>query len=634
MGGLARWDLGRIIGQRMALGTSLAMVGAAVALTLATPVNAQDQKRTAISLAAPPKYEAGFKSFDWVNPDAPKGGRIRFFFKPGSFDSFNLFPAQGSPDVGVAFLHLHSPLFASSPDESSAEYGQVAEWISYPPDFSSATFGLRAGARFHDGKPMMPEDVVFSFDTLKVSSPTYSGYYKNIIKAEKTGTNEVKFTFDVTGNRELPQIISQLPVLPKHWWQSKNDKGEPRDIAKSSLELPLGSGPYKIKSFEAGSKVVFERVKDWWGAELPVNKGQWNFDEVEILYFRERTAAFETFKRGDVEYWAEASAKSWATEFDFEALKRGIVKKEVVPIARVAPMQGFVMNQRRKVFQDVRVRRAITLAFDFDWANKNLFYDQYVRLKSYFDNSELASRGLPEGRELEILNEVRADLPPEVFATEWKNPTNATPEDVRRNLGAAVKLLAEAGYTNRNGTLVDAAGQPLAMEILLDDPGFDRIVQPFKQSLEKIGIKVTTRQVDSAQYETRTQSFDYDIIVGSLPQSESPGNEQRDYFSSISVDVKGSRNSIGVKNKAIDVIIEKLIFAKDRPELIAATRALDRALLWNFYLVPQWHLPASRIAYWDRFGRPAKTPSGDVSFLQTWWVDPAKDAALAAARGK
>jgi microcin C transport system substrate-binding protein len=400
------------------------------------------------------------------------------------------------------------------------------------------------------------------------------------------------------------------------------------------LELPLGSGPYKVKSFEPGRTVVMERVKDWWAAELPVNKGQWNFDEIEFAYFRDRVAPFEAFKRGEIDYWVEASAKNWATEFEFDALKRGLVKKEVVPIARVAPMQGFVMNQRRKVFQDVRVRKAITLAFDFEWANKNLFYDQYTRIKSYFDNSELASRGLPEGRELEILNEVKADLPPELFTAEWKNPTNATPEDVRRNLGAAVKLLAEAGYTNRNGTLVDAAGQPLAMEFLLDDPTFDRIVQPFKQALEKIGIKVTTRQVDSAQYETRTQSFDYDIIVGSLPQSESPGNEQRDYFGSTSVDIKGSRNSIGVKNKVIDAIIEKVVFAKDRPELVAATRALDRALLWNFYVVPQWTLPATRIAYWDKFGRAAKIPSGAVSFFQTWWIDPTKDAALIAARGK
>ncbi len=627
MGNSAR----RIRGRRM---SALLGIGTAVATMLATPAVAQDQKRTAVSLTGPPKYEAGFKNFDWVNPAAPKGGRIRYHFKPGSFDSFNIFPAQGSPDVGLVFLHLHSTLFAASPDESSAEYAQVAEWMSYPPDFSSATFGLRPTARFHDGKPMTPDDVVFSFEALKVSSPSYSGDYKNVIKAEKTGPNEVKFSFDVTGNRELPNIVSQLPVLPKHWWQANNDTGEPRDLAKSSLELPLGSGPYKIKSFEAGSRVVFERVKDWWGTDLPVNKGQWNFDEVEFLYFRERTAAFETFKRGDIDIWQEASAKSWATEFDFDALRRGLVKKEVVPVSRVAPMQGFIMNQRRKVFQDVRVRKAIALAFDFEWANKNLFYDQYTRLKSYFDNSELASRGLPEGRELDILNAVKADLPPEVFTTEWKNPVNATPEDVRRNLSAAVKLLAEAGYTNRNGTLVDAAGQPLALEFLLDEPAFDRIVQPYKQSLEKIGIKVTTRQVDSAQYETRTQSFDYDIIVGSLPQSESPGNEQREYFGTSSVDVKGSRNSIGVKNKAIDAIVEKVVFAKDRPELIAATRALDRALLWNFYLVPQWHLPAQRIVYWDRLGRPAKTPSSAVSFLQTWWIDPAKDAALKAARAQ
>jgi microcin C transport system substrate-binding protein len=389
-----------------------------------------------------------------------------------------------------------------------------------------------------------------------------------------------------------------------------------------------------VKAFDAGRTITYERVKDWWAAGLPVAKGQWNFDEIDIIYYRDRVAPFEAFKKGDIDFWTETSAKSWATEYEFDAAKRGLVKREQIPITRVAPMQAFVMNLRRKVFQDIRVRRALALAFDFEWANKNLFYGQYTRLNSYFDNSELASRGLPEGRELEILNEVKADLPPELFTTEWKNPVNNTPEDARRNLGAAVKLLSEAGYTNKNGTLVDASGQALSFEILLDNPIWDRIVQPYKGTLEKLGLKVTIRQVDSAQYERRTNDFEYDIIIGSFPQSESPGNEQRYYFGSSTADQKGSRNAAGIKNKAVDAIIEKVIFAKDRADLVAATRALDRTLLWNYYAIPNWYLPAQRIAYWDKFGKPETLPSRDVDFLQSWWFDEAKDKALTAARAK
>jgi microcin C transport system substrate-binding protein len=626
-------SIGRLRGKRIAVVLGASALGATL---FASPAFAQDQKRHAVSLTGDPKVSADYKHFDWVNPEAPKGGRVRMHAQ-GTFDSLNPFPAQGQAAAGMPLIgsnFIYEPLFARNPDEATSNYALIAAWMSYPPDFSSVTFGLNPKARFNDGKPVTVEDIVFSFEMLKQHSPQFSTYYQHLIKAEVMDATQVKFTADAPGNRELPSIASDLLVIPKHWWTAKNDKGETRDITKTHLELPLGSGPYRVKSFEPGRSIVYERVKDWWANDLPIGKGQWNFSEIEIIYYRDRVAPFEAFKIGGIDYRAENSAKAWATEYEFEALKKGLVKREQLRVERVAGMQAFVMNQRRKVFQDVRVRKAVTLAFDFEWANKNLFYDQYIRLKSYFDNSELASRGLPEGRELEILNEVKADLPPDVFTTEWKNPINATPEDVRRNLSAAVKLLAEAGYTNRNGTLVDASGQPLAMEFLLDDASLDRIVQPFKQSLEKIGIKVTVRQVDSAQYEARTQSFDYDIILGSLGQSESPGNEQRDFFGSSSFDAKGSRNIIGVKSKAIDTIIEKVIFAKDRAELIAATRALDRVLLWNFYVVPNWHLPASRIAYWDKFGRPAKTPSRGADFLQSWWIDPVKDAALAAARAK
>ena len=617
------------IGFRGIAGAVGLLANAALAIV---DVQAQEApRRHAVSMIGEPKYGPDFKHFNWVNPDAPKGGRVRQSVV-GSFDSLNQFPVQGDAADGLGLVY--DSLFVGSPDEASAEYGKIAEWISFPSDYSSATFGLRTIARFHDGKPVTPEDVIFSLEVLKKASPRFSTYYKDVAGAEKSGPNQVTFKFSVKNNRELPQIIAQLPILPKHWWEANGPDGKPRDITKSSLEIPLGSGVYKVKSFEAGKQIVYERVKDWWAKDLPVAKGQWNFDELQLIYFRERTAAFETFKTGGLDFWRENSAKSWATEFEFDAVKRGLVKPEKLPIVRVAGMQAFVMNLRRKQFQDIRVRRALHLAFDFEWANKNLFYDQYIRVGSYFDNSELAAKGLPQGRELEILNTVKVDVPAELFTTEWKNPVNATPEDARRNLAAAAKLLAEAGYTPKSGVLTNASGEQLTFEILLDNPIWDRIVQPYRGTLEKLGIKVNIRQVDSAQYQRRIDKYDYDVIIGSFGQSESPGNEQRNFWGSAAADLDGSRNLIGIKNKAIDTLVDAVIFAKDRADLVAATKALDRVLLWNAYVVPNWHLPFDRIAMWDQYGRPATLPARAISFTQTWWFDEAKAKALAAKRGQ
>ena len=614
----------------MGLDTGRKSAFLAVALAvgwLCPPVDARadDPRRYGVSLVGGLKAPPDFKNFEWVNPSAPKGGRVRQFAS-GSFDSLNQFPAQGQSASGLTLIY--DLLFARSPDEAATGYGLIAEWLSYPPDFSSATFGLRPMARFNDGKPVTPEDVIFSLEALKKASPLYSTYYQHVVKAEKSGPNEVRFTFDVKDNRELPQIVSELPILPKHWWDGKSPNGEARDIMKSSLEAPVGSGPYQVKSLEPGRSITYERVKNWWAADLPVSKGQWNFDEIEIIYYRDRVAPFEAFKRGDIDYWVETSAKSWATEYEFDAIKRGAAKKEALPVERVAAMQAFVMNQRRQVFQDPRVRQALNLAFDFEWANKNLFNGLYSRLNSYFDNSELATRGLPQGRELAILNEVKADLPAELFTTEYKAPS----DDARRNLLVASKLLAEAGYVNKNGAATNAAGQQLTFEFLLDDPQFDRIVQPYVQSLQKLGVRATIRQVDSAQYQRRITEFDYDMIFGQFAQSESPGNEQREFFGTSTVEVRGSHNLAGIKNKAVDAIIEKVIFATDRADLVAATRALDRALLWNYYVVPTWYNPSQWVAHWDKFGRPAKLPGRAVGFLQTWWFDIEKAKTQATAR--
>jgi microcin C transport system substrate-binding protein len=454
-----------------------------------------------------------------------------------------------------------------------------------------------------------------------------------VAKAEKTGPNQVTFTFKVKGNRELPIIIGELIVLPKHFYEAPGANGEARDLGKSTLEIPLGSGPYRIKEVDVGRAIVYERVKDWWAKDLPVSKGQWNFDELKFVYYRDRTPAFEAFKAGELDYWPENSAKYWATGYDFDAVTRGLIKLERLPTQNVAPMQAFAFNIRRPQFQDPRVRHAFNLAFDFEWANKNLFYDQYVRVGSYFDNSELNATGLPHGRELEILNEVRSAVPPEVFTTEWKNPVNTAPEHVRKHLSEAAKLLAQAGWSQKNGVLTNAAGVELTAEFLLVQPDLDRLVLPYKATLEKLGIRASVRIVDTSQYERRENSFDFDIIVANFQQSESPGNEQRDFWGSEAADREGSRNLIGIKNPAVDKLIDKIILSKDRADLVAATHALDRVLLWNYYVVPQFHFPFERLAIWDMYRRPNKLPSRGSSFMRVWWYDDAAAKRLADLRG-
>jgi microcin C transport system substrate-binding protein len=584
----------------------------------------------ALSLIGEPKYGPDFQHFGWVNPDAPKGGRVRQWYL-GTFDTLNPFPIKGNAAIGLQYIY--DTLMMQSPDEASTSYGLIAEWVSYPRDYSSATVELRQQARFHDGKPVTPEDVIFSLAALKKVSPNHALYYKNVTNAEKTGERQVTFHFDVKGNRELPVIIGDLPVLPKHFHEGVGANGEPRDLAKTTLEIPLGSGPYRIKEVDPGRSIVYERVKDWWAKDLPVARGQWNIDEIKYTYFRDRVPAFEAFKAGMLDFWRENSAKHWATAFDFDAVKRGLVKMERVHVSTIAYMQAFAFNIRRPQFQDPRVRRAFNLAFDFEWANKNLFYDQYQRVSSYFDNSELKAPPLPEGRELAILNELKGQVPPEVFTTEWRNPVNATPQDARKHLAEAAKLLAEAGWKPKGGVLTNAQGVELMAEFLLVQPDFERIVLPFKAALEKLGVKASVRIVDTSQYQRRRDTFDFDIMVASFPQSESPGNEQRDFWGSEAAGKDGSRNIIGIKNTAVDKLIDKIILATDRKDLVAATRALDRVLLWNHYVVPQWNTPYDRLAMWDMYGRPPQLPSRSSAFPRVWWYDESAAKRLAETRG-
>ena len=597
---------------------------------LAQSATAEPVWRHGLSLFGDLKYPADFKRFDYVNPEAPKGGIARQILI-GTFDNFNIAVAGVKGSLASAVGLVYESLMTASLDEVSAEYGALAEAVSHPEDFSSVTYRLHAQAKWHDGKPVTADDVIFSLDAFKKHHPQYSAYYRHVVKAEKIGDREIRFTFDAPGNRELPQIVGQLTILPKHWWEGTDSEGRKRDISATTLERPLGSGPYRIKEFVAGRSVTAERVKDHWGRDLGVNIGRNNFDELRYEYFRDSIVAIEAFKADQVDWRTENSAKNWATAYDFPAVAEKRVLLEEFQNRSSGIMQAFAMNLRRDKFRDARVRRALNYAFDFEEMNKQIFFGQYKRISSYFDGAEeLASSGLPQGRELEILEAVRSDVPAEVFTTAWSNPVGGNPEAVRGNLREALRLLKEAGYEVRDRKLIDSkTGAPFAIELLGADPSFERVMLFFKPSLERLGIDVSVRTIDPAQYENRLRTWDFDIVVASWPESLSPGNEQREFWGSQAADMAGSRNIIGIKNPAIDKLIERLIFAKGRDDLIAATRALDRVLLWNHYVVPQWTYNKSRTARWDRFGRPAELPKyGQSAFPSIWWYDAEKAARI------
>ncbi|WP_421693973.1 extracellular solute-binding protein [Aestuariivirga sp.] len=585
--------------------------------------------RHALTLFKDVKYGADFKHFDYVNPAAPKGGRVRFGIV-GSFDNLNPYTFKGE----AAGVVDNDTLLTSALDEPSTEYGLVASGVWHPEDRSMVVYRLRPEARFDDGTPMTGDDVIWSMQALRDAHPFYNSYYKNIAKAEQTGEHEVTFTFTQTGNRELPLITGQLPVLPKHWWTGKDASGRQRNLQETSFEVPLGSGAYAATDVKLGTSFRMKRVADYWGKDLPVNVGQNNFDEIEYIYFRDANVAFEAFKGDQYDWRTESSAKMWATGYDFPAITAGRVVKEEIKLKQVEGMQGWALNIRRPKFQDVRVRRALNYAFDFEWANQNLFYGQYTRSRSYFNNSEMEAKGLPSPAELAILEPLKDQLPPEVFTAEYVNPINDTPQNKRKNLREAARLLTEAGWaiTQDNGRSVikNANGEQLTVEFLLDSPLFERIALPYQQSLELLGIGVSIKTVDSAQYERRTQTFDYDVVVGNWPQSLSPGNEQRDFWGSEAAKRNGSRNLVGIANPAVDKLIDTLIFAGDRDSLVTACQALDRTLLWNHYVVPMWYIAYDRTARWDRFGRPEKLPDLSPGFPTVWWWDEEKAKKVAA----
>jgi microcin C transport system substrate-binding protein len=618
--------------QSAAFATVAPALGAATGLSAVSPAKAQSATgepawRHGLSLFGDIKYPAGFKRFDYVNPDAPKGGVARQI-SIGTFDNFNIAVAGVKGSIAPAANLIYETLMARSQDEIATEYGLLAEAASHPDDFAWVIYRLRKEARWHDGKPVTPEDVIFSIAALKKYSPMHASYYRHVVKTEKIGERDIKFTFESAGNRELPHIVGELEVLPKHYWEGTDGEGRKRDISATTLEPPLGSGPYRIKEFVAGRSVALERVRDYWGANLPVRIGENNFDEMRFEFFRDNQVALEAFKADQADWIAENSAKQWATAYEFPAVAEKRVVKEEFPINDLGRMQAFVLNLRREQFKDARLRRAFNYAFDFEEMNKQLFFGQYKRIDSYFYGTELASTGLPEGEELKILETVRDKVPAEVFTAPYVSPVGGNPEAVRANLRESARLLKEAGFEVRDRKLVDAAGKPVIVEILVQDPSAERIALFYKPSLERIGVTTSIRIVDDAQYENRLRSFDYDMIIDQWGQSLSPGNEQREYWGSQAADQPGSRNAIGIKNPAVDMLIDKVIFAKDRSELVAATRALDRVLLWNFYVVPQFSYPFARYARWDRFSH-AELPKYARSGLPSlWWYDADKAARI------
>ncbi|WP_313327563.1 extracellular solute-binding protein [Stutzerimonas balearica] len=594
------------------LAQQFALLGLLCACTLAgaTP-------RHALTLYdEPPKYPANFEHFEYANPDAPKGGVLRQAGF-GSFDSLNPFINKGvsAEDIGL----IYDTLTTNSLDEPFTVYGLVAEKIERGPKNDWVRFYLRPQARFHDGQPVTAEDVAFTFETLiSQGAPQYRAYYADVDKVVVEGKRQVRFDFKHAGNRELPMILGQLPVLPKHWWAE-------RDFTSGSLEPPLGSGPYRVERVQPGRSISYARVEDYWGRDLAVNRGFYNFDRLVFDYYRDNTVALQAFKAGQFDYWLETSAKNWATAYDIPAVHEGRLIKEEIPNYNPTGMQGFIFNIRRPLLQDRRVREALALLFDFEWTNRQLFNGAYFRTHSYFDNSELASSGLPGKDELAVLEPLRGQIPDEVFEKPFELPVTDGNGIIREQQRRAYQLLTEAGWRVENDRMVDAQGKPVKLEFLLVQSEFERVLLPYKRNLADLGIELEIRRVDVSQYVNRLRSRDFDMIVSGFGQSNSPGNEQREYWHSVSADNPGSRNFIGLKDPAIDTLVEQLIAADTRQELITHTRALDRVLLWGHYVVPNWHIKTWRVAYWNHLAHPQVTPRQDIG-LMTWWTRPEEPA--------
>ena len=601
---------------------SLPLAKLAQAAGAGEPAGASGTIRThAFSVLGTPALPPDFPYFPYVNPDAPKGGEI-VLSAVGTFDSFNPFIIRGS---AADITRVYATLLRASADEASAAYGHLAAVIELPENRRWVAFELRPQARFHDGAPVTAEDVAWTFNTLREKGrPFYRQYYADIADVTVEGKLRVVFHFKSDRNRELPLILGEMPVLPKHWWDS-------RDFSRPLTDPPLGSGPYRVGKFEFGRFVAYERVADWWARDRPTGKGLSNFDIIRTEYFRDATVALEAFKAGQIDFRQENIAKQWATAYDFPALQKGLIKKEDLRHHLPTGMQGFAFNTRRPLFKDVRVRQALAWVYDFEWANKNLFYGAYTRTKSYYSNSDLASSGLPEGAELALLEPFRDKLRPAVFTQKFTLPVTDGSGNNRDDLRFALGLLKEAGYEVRDRKLIGPDGKQMSFEILLDAPAFERVALPYVETLKKLGIEARVRTVDGAQSQRLMDIFDFDMTVVVFGASTNPGNEQLGYWSCASGQQEGGDNIIGICDPVVDALVGTLINVDSQEEQLAAAHALDRVLLHGWYLVPHWHTQSARLAFWDRFARPpVKIRTGFV--LDDWWVDRERSAVVEAAR--
>lgn len=588
-------------------------------VVMANVSQAEITRSHGISVFGDLKYPADFQHFEYANPDAPKGGSVRLS-SLGGFDNLNAFILKGVSPAGIG--GIYDSLTAGSSDEAFAEYGLVAGSIEVPEDKSWVIFNMRPEARWHDGVPLTAEDVAWTFEALKTKGhPFYRSYYGSIEKTEVLGPNKIKFYFIEADNAELPMIVGQMEILPKHYYQNQA-------FDKTTLEPPLGSGPYRVKNVDAGRSITYELVDNYWGKDLPVRRGSNNFRSIRYDYYRDLTIALEALKAGDVDFREEYISKNWKTAYDFPALNAGKVIKEDLADGSIQPMQAFVFNLRKQKYSDRRVREAIGLAFDFEWMNKNLFFGAYKRNNSFFQNSELASSGLPSGGELAILNEYRDQLAPEIFTTEFKLPTTDGRGNPRENYRKALRLLKQAGWVIKNGKLTNAqSGELFEMEFVTRQPSVEKLALTYKKSLERIGITMKVRVIDTAQYQKLVETFEFDTMTAVMAQSLSPGNEQYSQWSSAAADEQGSRNYAGIKHPVIDKLIDRIVKAKTRQIQIDTVRALDRILLFNHYVVPQFFGDTYRVAYWNKFSRPAIRPKHALGF-NYWWIDLVKEAAL------
>ncbi len=572
------------------------------------------------ALLGKPALPPDFHYFPYVNPNAPKGGEI-VLAEIGSYDSLNPFIVRGTAPSDINLVW--DTLLVPDADEADVSYAHLARSMTVARDRKSVTFVLRRAAHFNDGTPVTARDVAWTFQTLRdKGKPFYHQYYADVASVRVDGPRTVTFRFTTARNRELPFILGQMPVLPHHWWAG-------RDFGAPLTAAPLGSGPYRVEKADFGRTLVLSRVRNWWARNRPTGRGLYNFNRRRTEFFRDPTVAFEAFKAGQITYRRENISKTWATGYNFPAVRQGLVRKEAFPVHLPMGMQGFAMNTRRPVFADPRVRKAMTLAFDFQWTNKTLFYGLYRRTTSYFEGSAFASSGLPSPAERKLLDPWKAILPASIFTRPFRLPVTDGSGNDLPELRAALKLLEAAGWHVHHRKLVNAAGRQMHFVILADEPVFQRVLVPYTRQLAHLGIAAQVRVVDPAQYQERMNNFDYDMTITVFPESDSPGNEQIGYWSCASAKQIGSDNLMGVCNPAVDALVHDVVAAPDRAHLVTATRALDRVLLRGWYMVPNWYLDKVWAAWWDKLGHPKQTVRTGVE-LNAWWVDPARARALAA----